>query len=97
MQIKVAHNGKEALRILDEHQDTEIILTDIMMPEMDGYETIRQIRLQPQFKNLPIIALTAKAMKDDRNKCIEAGASDYLTKPIDTEKLLSLMQVWLYQ
>jgi signal transduction histidine kinase/DNA-binding response OmpR family regulator len=97
MQVKVAHHGKEALTVLHAHQDMDIILMDIMMPEMDGYETIRQIRLQNRFKNLPIIALTAKAMKGDRSKCIEAGASDYLTKPIDTEKLLSLMRVWLYQ
>ncbi|MCV6638281.1 response regulator [Candidatus Albibeggiatoa sp. nov. NOAA] len=97
MQVEIAHHGKEALYVLNQHQDTDIILMDIMMPEMDGYETIRQIRLQHHFKTLPIIALTAKAMKGDRSKCIEAGASDYLTKPIDTEKLLSLMRVWLYQ
>ena len=97
MRVEIAHHGKQALHILEQHPDMDIILMDIMMPEMDGYEAIKQIRLQKYFKNLPIIALTAKAMKDDRNKCIEAGASDYLTKPIDTEKLLSLMRVWLYQ
>lgn len=97
MQVEIAHHGKQALRVLEQHQDMDIILMDIMMPEMDGYETIKQIRLQQHFKNLPIIALTAKAMKGDRSKCIDAGASDYLTKPIDTEKLLSLMRVWLYQ
>jgi len=66
-----------------------------MMPEMDGYEAMRQIRLQPKFKNLPIIALTAKAMKEDRQKCIDAGANDYITKPVDIERLLSLIRVWL--
>ena len=67
------------------------------MPEMDGYETMRAIRAHPQFRDLPIIAVTAKAMKGDREKCIEAGASDYITKPVDTEQLLSLLRVWLYR
>jgi len=70
---------------------------DIMMPEMDGYETMRKIRELPQFRKLPIIALTAKAMKGDKGKCIEAGANDYVPKPVDTDKLLSLMRVWLYR
>ncbi len=96
MQIKVAYHGKEALDILDQHPDMNIVLMDIMMPGMDGYETIRQIRSDSRFKKLPIIALTAKAMKNDKDKCISVGANDYLTKPIDTEKLLSLMRVWLF-
>ena len=70
---------------------------DIMMPEMDGYDAMRKIREQPQFEKLPIIALTAKAMKDDREKCINAGASDYISKPVNIEQLLSLLKVWLYQ
>ncbi|EDN68874.1 Response regulator receiver [Beggiatoa sp. PS] len=74
-----------------------MVLMDIMMPEMDGYEAMRAIRQQLRFRKLPIIALTAKAMKGDKAKCIEAGANDYLAKPVDTDKLLSLMRVWLYQ
>jgi len=77
--------------------DVDIVLMDVMMPEMDGYETTRAIREQPEFKALPIIALTAKAMKGDRERTIAAGASDYITKPVDVEQLLSLMRVWLYR
>ncbi|MBE9561720.1 MAG: response regulator, partial [Proteobacteria bacterium] len=90
-------NGKEALEVLEENDDVAIVLMDIMMPEMDGYEAMQEIRKQPKHSNLPIIALTAKAMKDDKIKCIEAGANDYLAKPVDADKLLSLMRVWLYR
>ena len=75
----------------------EIVLMDVMMPEMDGYETTRAVRQMPELEDLPIIALTAKAMKGDREKSIESGASDYITKPVDVEQLLSLMRVWLYR
>lgn len=94
-EILVANDGKEALEKLSDNKNTDIVLMDIMMPEMDGYEATRRIREQNEFRKLPIIALTAKAMKGDREKCIEAGASDYATKPIDTNKLISLMRVWL--
>jgi hypothetical protein len=77
--------------------DIDVVLMDIMMPEMDGYDTMRAVRQMSQFASLPMIALTAKAMKGDREKCIEAGASDYITKPVDPEQLLSLLRVWLYQ
>jgi len=97
MEVIVGDTGKEALEMLTEHPDTAIVLMDIMMPEMDGYEAIMEIRKQSRFRNLPIIAITAKAMKGDKTKCIEAGASDYIAKPVDTEKLLSLMRVWLYK
>ncbi|MBW4605251.1 MAG: response regulator [Calothrix sp. FI2-JRJ7] len=96
MQVIYAENGKEGIEVLQQNPDINVILMDIMMPEMDGYETTRQIRQNYQFKSLPIIALTAKAMQGDREKCIEAGASDYITKPVDTEQLLSLLRVWLY-
>ncbi|MFA6944866.1 MAG: response regulator [Pedobacter sp.] len=95
MEIIKAENGRNALEMLDTHDDIDLVLMDIMMPEMDGYEAMRQIRSQEKFKNLPVIALTAKAMKDDKQKCIDAGANDYIPKPVDTERLLSLMRVWL--
>jgi CheY-like chemotaxis protein len=96
MNVSNCENGQQALNFLAEQPDINIVLMDIMMPGMDGYETIRQIRAQPHFQKLPIIALTAKAMKGDKAKCIEAGANDYLAKPVDTEQLISLMRVWLY-
>ncbi|MEH2054087.1 response regulator [Nostoc sp.] len=97
MQVLFAENGRDGIEKLQTNSDINIVLMDIMMPEMDGYETTRAIRQQPQFRSLPIIALTAKAMPGDKEKCIEAGASDYITKPVDTEQLLSLLRVWLYR
>lgn len=95
MEIIKAENGKVALNLLAENHSIDLVLMDIMMPEMDGYEAMRHIRAQVKFSKLPVIALTAKAMKDDRQKCIDAGANDYITKPVDIERLLSLMRVWL--
>lgn len=95
MEIIKADNGKTALEMLNRHSSIDLVLMDIMMPEMDGYEAIKQIRNQRKFANLPVIALTAKAMKDDKQKCIDAGANDYIAKPVDIERLLSLMRVWL--
>jgi CheY-like chemotaxis protein/nitrogen-specific signal transduction histidine kinase len=97
MDVVSASNGEKALELLKENPNIDLILMDIMMPVMDGYETIKQIRARDDIHNIPIIALTAKAMKGDRDKCIEAGANDYLTKPLDIEKLFSLMRVWLYK
>ncbi len=97
MEVFVGQNGKEGLSLLEENQDLDLVLMDIMMPEMDGYHTIKQIRSQQAFRTLPIIALTAKAMQGDKAKCIEAGANDYLTKPVDSDKLFSVMRVWLYR
>ncbi len=97
MKVEVGRNGKEGLEKLAKSADVNLVLMDIMMPEMDGYEAMREIRKNPKLKKLPIIALTAKAMQGDREKCIGAGANDYLTKPVDTDKLLSLLRVWLYQ
>ncbi|SHN84160.1 Signal transduction histidine kinase [Paenibacillus sp. ov031] len=96
MDVTFAENGREALEILDKNPEIDLVLMDMMMPEMDGYEAMTRIRQIPKFEKLPIIALTAKAMKEDRGKCIEAGASDYVKKPIQTDQLLSLMRVWLY-
>ncbi len=95
MEIIKADNGKVALEMLEQHPEIDLVLMDIMMPEMDGYEAMKQIRLQSKYQHLPVIALTAKAMKEDKQKCLDAGANDYITKPIDVERLLSLMRVWL--
>ncbi|MBB3221482.1 HAMP domain-containing protein [Pseudoduganella umbonata] len=96
MQVSFAENGRDGIEVLERDPTIEIVLMDIMMPEMDGYDTMRAIRRIPKFKSLPIITLTAKAMKGDRDKCIAAGASDYITKPVDVAQLLSLMRVWLH-
>jgi CheY-like chemotaxis protein len=97
MDVRFAENGRDAIASIEKQPDVDLVLMDVMMPEMDGYETMTAIRQNPEFKALPIIALTAKAMKGDREKCIAAGASDYITKPVDTDQLLSLMRVWLYR
>jgi hypothetical protein len=97
MEIVFAENGKEGIERLVQNPDAALVLMDVMMPEMDGYETTRAIRGMEAFERLPIIALTAKAMKGDREKSIEAGASDYITKPVDINVLLSLMRVWLHR
>ena len=94
--VVTASSGPEALERA-RSQSPDIILLDVNMPDMDGYETMRVIRLRPEFRTLPIIALTAKAMKGDREKCLDAGASDYIAKPVNTEQLLSLLRVWLYR
>jgi CheY-like chemotaxis protein len=90
-----AENGKSGVKLLEQESGIDLVLMDIMMPEMDGYETTRAIRQIPRFAALPIIALTAKAMKGDREKCLQAGASDYVTKPVDLAYLFSVMRVWL--
>jgi two-component system, chemotaxis family, sensor kinase CheA len=95
--VLFAENGREALVTLEENSAIDLILMDIMMPEMDGYEAIKRIRSINEYEQLPIIALTAKAMKDDREKCLKAGASDYISKPVNLEQLLSLLKVWLYK
>ena len=95
MHVVTASNGEEAIKLAESIDDLALVLMDVMMPEMDGYETTQAIRRIPEFKNLPIIALTAKAMKGDRDKCLEAGASDYVTKPVDLEQLFAVMRVWI--
>jgi CheY-like chemotaxis protein len=97
MEVISATNGRQAIDLIRDTPDLSVVLMDIMMPEMDGYETMREIRQQPAFRTLPILALTAKAMKGDREKCLQAGASDYIAKPVNTEQLLSLLRVWLYR
>jgi CheY-like chemotaxis protein len=97
MTVLTASTGREAIALLESISDVAIVLMDIMMPEMDGYETMQVIRRNPSFRRLPIIALTAKAMKGDREKCLEAGASEYLAKPVNTEQLLSVLRTWLHR
>ena len=97
MSVLTATTGREAIDCLDREPGVAIVLMDIMMPEMDGFETMRAIRVNPAFRRLPIIALTAKAMKGDRERCLEAGASDYLAKPVNTEQLLSTLRTWLHR
>jgi CheY-like chemotaxis protein/signal transduction histidine kinase/HAMP domain-containing protein len=96
MNVVFAENGREGIEVLKATPGIGIVLMDVMMPEMDGYETMRRVRQMNEYRNLPILALTAKAMKGDREKCLAAGASDYITKPVDPDQLLSLMRVWLY-
>jgi hypothetical protein len=97
MQVLYAESGQDGITRLQENPDIDAVLMDVMMPEMDGYQTMRAIRANPKFRQLPILAVTAKAMKGDREKCIEAGASDYIAKPVDMDQLLSLLRVWLYR
>ncbi|VVP85374.1 Sensor histidine kinase RcsC [Pseudomonas fluorescens] len=95
--VEIGRNGREAIERLEQHEDIDLVLMDVMMPEMDGYEATRLIREQPRWRKLPIIAVTAKAMKDDQQRCLQAGANDYLAKPIDLDRLFSLIRVWLPQ
>src|SRR5581483_7224072 len=97
MVVVSADNGRDAIKLLHSEAEIDIVLMDIMMPEMDGLETMREIRRIPAFKNVPIVAVTAKAMKGDREKCIEAGAWDYLAKPVDTEQMLAVLRAWLHR
>jgi CheY-like chemotaxis protein len=97
MTVLTAGTGSQAITTLQATPDVAIVLMDIMMPEMDGYETMQVIRRNPLFRRLPIIALTAKAMKGDREKCLEAGASEYLAKPVNTEQMLSALRMWLHR
>jgi CheY-like chemotaxis protein len=97
MHVLTATTGREAIDLINSDHDIALVLMDIMMPEMDGYQTIGHIRDDGSFRRLPIIALTAKAMKGDREKCLEAGASDYLAKPVNTEQLLSVLRTWLHR
>jgi CheY-like chemotaxis protein len=96
MEVLYAEDGREGVKLLQQNPGIDVVLMDILMPEMDGYETMQAIRNIDAFASLPIIALTAKAMKADREKCIEAGASDYISKPLDIDQLLSMLRVWLH-
>ena len=95
VEIVTAENGREAISQLEHHPDTDLVLMDVMMPNVDGLETTRRIRAIPEFEALPIIAVTAKAMPGDRDTCLEAGASDYLSKPVDMDHLRAMIRVWL--
>jgi len=95
--VLTAGTGREAIETIEKTPELSIVLMDIMMPEMDGYETMQVIRQNQALRRLPIIALTAKAMKGDRERCLEAGASEYLAKPVNTEQLLSALRVWLHR
>jgi CheY-like chemotaxis protein len=97
VEVISATNGRQAIEMIENTPELEMVLMDIMMPEMDGYETMKEIRKKAEFRTLPILALTAKAMKGDREKCLDAGASDYIAKPVNTDQLLSLMRVWLFR
>jgi CheY-like chemotaxis protein len=95
MKVTIARNGREALEALETAPNIDLVLMDVMMPEMDGLEATAAIRKNPKWAKLPIIALTAKAMKDDHDRCVQAGANDYLSKPLDVDMLLSLLRVWM--
>jgi CheY-like chemotaxis protein len=97
MEVISTTNGRDAIELLQTHDDVSVVLMDIMMPGMDGYETMREIRRIAELSALPILALTAKAMKGDREKCLAAGASDYIAKPVNTNELLSMLRIWLYR
>jgi CheY-like chemotaxis protein len=97
MRVSSAETGKEAIEKLQSEEPVDIVLMDVMMPDMDGYDTMRAIRRIGRLRSLPIIAVTAKAMKGDREKCLEAGASDYLAKPVNTEQLFSALRLWLHR
>ena len=95
MNVVSAETGRNAIELLEKSRDIEIVLMDVMMPEMDGFETMRAIRQHERFRHLPIIAVTAKAMKGDRERCLEAGAWDYLAKPVDADELVAMLRAWL--
>jgi CheY-like chemotaxis protein len=97
MKVLTATTGREAIELVNTTPELALVLMDIMMPEMDGYQTMQHIRENPAHRRLPIIALTAKAMKGDREKCLEAGASDYLAKPVNTEQLMAALRMWLHR
>ena len=97
VEVVFAENGKEGIEALQNNPDIELVLMDIMMPEMNGFEAIQYIRQIPEYHQLPIIALTAKASENDRKQCIDAGASDYISKPVNLNQLISIMHVWLYK